>query len=246
MGKAIMVMGASKSGKTTSIRTLNPRTTIVFSPLSKGLPFDGSMKSYTVWNKETNPEGNIIRSSSSKVIVQWLQFISKSMPQITVCIIDDNTFITAKELDRRREEKGYTKFMDIAHDFLELSETANSLRDDLNVYILHHTEDIGDEVIGNKTIRAASFGKLITEKLHGMEAQFEIVFLSTKTIDKNNNILYKFKTRDQASSCGVPMNMFDEEYIDNDLEMINNRINCYYNGNCNDEPKIKANKKDKV
>lgn len=235
MSKVSMIIGESKTGKTTSIRTLNPEKTIVFSPLNKGLPFEGSNKFYTVWNKETNPKGNLIRTSSSKVIVQWLKHIHANMPHITVCIIDDNTFVTAKELDRRRDEKSYEKFNDIAHDFLELSEVANSLRDDLNIYILHHTKVEGDGILEPKKVKAATYGKMIDEKLQGMEAQFEIVFLSTKITDESGNILYKFKTRDANSTCGTPMGMFEDEYIDNDLEAINERINCYYNGDCEEE-----------
>ena len=235
MGKAVLILGNSKAGKTTSVRTLNPKKTIVFSPLSKGLPFDGSMKNYKNWNKETCPEGNIIRTSSSKTITQWLKYISEKMPEIIVCVIDDNTFVMAKELDRRRDEKSYEKFGDIAHDFLELAETANSLRENLNVYILHHTVEVGDNIITPKSIKASSFGKMIDEKLHGIESQFEIVFLAQKLIDSDNNIHYKFKTRDANSTCGVPMGMYEEEYIDNDLQAIDTKIRCFYSGDCEEK-----------
>lgn len=244
MGKVSMIMGSSKAGKTTSLRTLDSTKTIVFSPLSKGLPFDGSMRKYTVWNKETNPTGNLIRTSSSRAIVAWLKHISEKMPHITVAIVDDNTFVTAKELDRRRDEKSYEKFGDIAHDFLELAEVANSLRDDLNVYILHHVTEIGDGILTPKSIKAATFGKMIDERLQGMESQFDIVFLAMKMIDDNNNISYKFKTRAVDANIGTPMNMFDEEYIDNDLQMIDTRIRCYYSGDCEEKPvKVKDQKK---
>lgn len=229
MGKAIMVIGNSKAGKTTSIRTLDPKKTIVFSPLAKGLPFPGSGQHYTPFDKANNPNGNLVRTSSSKAVVAWLKHINEKMPHITVCVIDDNTFITAKELDRRRDEKTYEKFQDIAHDFLELAEVSNTLRDDLNVYILHHAETVGDGIIETQTVKAATYGKMIDQKLHGMEAQFEIVFLALKIIDDDNNIIYKFKTRDAYSTCGTPMDMFEEEYIDNDLQAINERINEYYN-----------------
>jgi len=241
-----MVLGSSKSGKTTSIRTLDPTKTIVFSPLAKGLPFEGSSKHYTVWDKEKNPKGNIIRTSSSKAIVQWLKHISNSLPDVNVAIVDDNTFVTAKELDRRRDERTYDKFNDIAHDFLELAEVANSLRTDLNVYILHHTTTDGDGILEPQKTKAATFGKLIDEKLHGMESQFEIVFLANKLIDEDKNISYKFKTRDAYSTCGTPLGMFEDELIDNDLRMIDERIRCYYNGNCEEsteEPKTKRKEK---
>lgn len=196
------------------------------------------MKNYKVWDKTTNPSGNIIRTSSSRVITQWLKHISANMPQITVCVIDDNTFVMAKELDRRRDEKAYDKFSDIAHDFLELAETANSLREDLNVYILHHTEEAGDDILTPKTLKAATYGKMIDQKLQGIESQFEIVYLASKIVDSDNNIQYKFKTRDGKSTAGTPINMWDEEYIDNDLEMIDKRTRCYYAGDCEEKNKF--------
>lgn len=232
MGKASLILGSSKAGKTTSMRNLNPATTIMFSPLNKGLPFIGSGAKYTVWNKENNPKGNIIQTSSSKIISQWLQHISNNLPEINVAVIDDNTFVMAKELDRRRDEKSYDKFNDIAHDFLILAEITNSLRSDLNVYILHHTTTTGDGIITPIKTKAATFGKMIDEKLQGIESQFDIVFLAEKLVDDSGNILYKFKTRDANSSIGTPMGMFEDEYIDNDLKMIDERIRCYYNGNC--------------
>ena len=246
MGKVSMIIGASKAGKTTSLRTLDPAKTIVFSPLAKGLPFDGSMKSYKVWDKQECPTGHLVRTSSSKAIVAWLKHISEKMPEITIAVIDDNTFVTAKELDRRRHEKTFDKFSDIAHDFLELAEVANSLRENLNVYILHHITETGDDIMAPRKIKAATFGKLIDQGLQGMESQFDIVFLAQKMVDSDGNIQYKFKTRDGSSTCGTPMNMWDEEYIDNDLQMIDTRIRCYYSGDCDkseEQPiKVKAKK----
>lgn len=245
MGKAILVIGESKAGKSTSIRNLDPAKTIIFSVLGKGLPFKSSAKKYTVWNKTTNPNGNVIQTSSAKVITQWLRHINEKMPHITVCVIDDSTFLSAKELDRRKDENGYTKFNDIAHDFLVISETANTLRDDLNVYFLHHVRETGDGVLEPKKIKAMSHGKMIDEKLCSIEAQFEIVFLACKLVDENNSISYKFKTRDGNSTCGTPLGMFEDEFIENDLQSINDAINCFYH-DCEEdvliEAKVKKNK----
>lgn len=228
MGKAVLVIGESKTGKSSSLRNLDPKKTMLFSVLGKGLPFPSSAKTYTLWNKDTNPEGNTIRTSSAKVITHWLKHISEKQLHITTCVIDDSTFLSAKELDRRREETGYQKFADIAHDFLEISEIANTLRDDLNVYFMFHVTEEGDNIMEPKKLKAMSHGKMIQEKLCSIEAQFEIVFLACKLVDKDNNLSYKFKTRDANSSCGVPMSMYEEEYIDNDLDMINNVIRDYY------------------
>lgn len=228
MGKSILVIGESGAGKTTSLRNLDPTKTFVFSALGKGLPFKSSKKNYTVWNKEKNPTGNYIVTSSAKTIIPWLKHISDNLPHVTTAVIDDSTFLPAKELDRRRGENGYGKFNDIAHEFLDLSEVSNTLRDDLNVYSLHHIKTEGDGILEDKKYKAQSFGKMIDEKLASIEAQFEIVFLACKLVEEDGKLEYKFKTRDGNSTAKTPMGMFEDEYIDNDLAAINQAINCYY------------------
>lgn len=229
MGKSVLIMGPSGSGKSTSLRNLDPEKTIVFGVLAKGLPFPGSQKMYHIYHKDENPKGNYVVTSHVPTITAWLQAINKKRPEITTCIIDDNTFATAKELDRRRDELGYKKFSDIAHDFLTISEVANTLRPDLNVYFLHHVREEGDGIMEDKTVKAMSYGKMIDDKLASIEAQFEIVLLASKLEDKDHNLVYKFKTRDAKSTAKSPMGMFKDEYIDNDLAMINEVVYKYYN-----------------
>jgi hypothetical protein len=232
MGKSILVLGESGSGKSTSIRTLDPTKTVLFSALGKGMPFPKSSKNYTIWDKNTNPNGNLILTSSSKAIAQWLQHINKNLPNVTTVVVDDSTFLSAKELDRRRDENGYQKFNDIAHDFLALSEVANTLRPDLNVYFMHHVKEVGDGVLEDKFIKAMSHGKMIDENLASIEAQFEIVLLSCKINGDGDDFQYKFKTRDKYSSAKTPMGMFSDALIDNDLDKVNKAIACYYSEDC--------------
>lgn len=229
MGLSTLIIGAAGSGKSTSLRNLDPKKTIVFSTLGKGLPFKGSRKNYTLFNKDTNPMGNMVVTSSNKIICHWLKIISERRPEITTVVIDDNTFATAKELDRRRDENGYAKYNDIAHDFLVISELANTLREDLNVYFLHHTREVGDGILEAKNKCALSYGKLIDEKLGSIEAQFEIVLLACKISNEDGSIAYKFKTKDAFSTCKAPIGLFEEEYIDNDLNVVNAAIMAYYN-----------------
>jgi len=230
--KSVLIIGESGSGKSTSMKNLNPKETIVFSTLGKGLPFKNSRKNYSVWSKDSNPDGNIVITSSAKTIGHWLQHVSNKMPHIKTCVIDDSTFLSAKELDRRKDEIGYVKFNDIAHDFLMLSEIANTLREDLTIYFLYHVKIEGDGILEAKTIKAMSHGKMIDEKLASVEAQFEIVLLACKMLDDNNNLIYKFKTRDMNSTAKSPLGMFEEEYIDNDIDLVNKAIKCYYSEEC--------------
>lgn len=231
MSRSILIMGPSGSGKSTSVMNLNPKETFIISALGKDMPFRGSSKNYTIYSKADNPNGNVVVTSHAKVVAEWLKHISSNKPEIKTIIIEDNTFITAKELDRRREEKDFTKFNDIAHDFLVLAELANTLRADLKIYFLHHVKEEGDGILEPRKTRAMSYGKLVDEKLGQIEAQFNIVLLATKQAKDDNTISYGFKTSDPHSSAKSPIGMFEDAIIPNDLEFINRTIDCYYE-NC--------------
>lgn len=247
MSKAILYIGPSGAGKTASIRTLNPASTFIVNSLKKDLPWRGSSKQYTYWNKETNPMGNMISTTQSKIVFQWLDYINNNFLHIKDVVIDDNTFLTAMELQRRSGETDWKKFNDIAQNFLDLAEKAKSLRDDLVVHILHHTmQDGGDGILEEKTFRAMSYGKLIDEKLGSQEAQFTVVLRAAKEAD-GDDINYVFYTRDARSSVKTPFGMFEDAKIPNDMLLVRKAVDCYYNDDCGDQPKVEAKKvKEKV
>ena len=232
MSRTVFIIGPSGSGKSSAGRTLNPEDTFIVNSLAKDLPWKGSAKQYTYWSKE-NPKGNMIKSSHAGVILKWLDFIDKneSMQHIKNIIIDDNTFITALELQRRRKETSWDKYTDIVQNFLDIADKSKSLRNDIVVYILHHTKVEGDGVIEDKKFSAMSYGKLIDEKLGSQEAQFTITLRAAKEKD-GDNIKYVFYTKDADSTAKTPLGMFEESTIPNDLAFVRSAIECYYDENC--------------
>lgn len=231
MSRAVFVIGESGAGKSSAIRTLNPKETFLINALGKDLPFKGSAKIYTYWDKEKNPEGNMIKTSKADVIMKWLKHISDNMPNVKNVVIDDNTFVTSLELIRRTKETTWDKYNDIASNFIQLAELSKSLRDDIIVYILHHTKEEGDGILEEKKVKAMSYGKLVDEKLCSQEAQFTIVLLAKKE-KTDNGIQYSFYTRDQNSTAKTPYGMFDEEKIPNDFQEVRKAIECYYDNEC--------------
>jgi hypothetical protein len=221
-------MGESGAGKSTSIRTLNPKETFGFLSLGKDLPFKGSGKLYTPWNKETNPNGNIIKSSNARVVLQWLDFIDKKMPHIKNVFIDDNTHLSSLEYMRRIGEKTFDKFNDIADNMVNIAQKAASLRDDLTVFILHHVKETGDGVLEEKKVKAQTIGKLVEEKLGSYEAFFTVILLATKLKGENGEPEYFFITRDANSTTKTPMGMFEQSKIPNDLQLVRDTITAYY------------------
>lgn len=227
MAEVILVMGPSGSGKSTSIRTLNPKETFIINTLGKKLPFRGSNKLYTTWNKETNPDGNVIKTSNSLVTLKWLDFIDKSLPQIKNVVIEDNTHQSSMEYIRRIKDTGWEKFNDIASNMVSVVERAKGMREDLVVYVIHHTKEEGDGLIEDKRTKAMTLGKLVDEKMSSYEAFFTMVLLAKKK-STDNGIDYVFITQDANSTAKTPMGMFETTEIPNDLQAVRKAVECYY------------------
>lgn len=149
MSLAVMVIGKSGSGKSTSCRNLDPKETFLIKCTNKELPFKGGESRYKLLTKE-NPEGNLFVSNNADNISKILIHVSEKMPQIKNIIIDDFQYVLGFEFIKRIKEKGYEKFNDIAAHAFDIVDTAkNKLRDDLFTAILTHSEE---NIVGGETV----------------------------------------------------------------------------------------------
>lgn len=111
------------------------------------------------------------------------------------------------------------KFMNSALNYYNLLTAAQNLPDDVRVYIVNHvdTDANGEEII------KVTGGKFITEKID-VPSLLTIALRATKTKDG-----YKFKTQSSGRDFyKSPEGMFSEEYIDNDLAIVDQAICAYY------------------
>jgi hypothetical protein len=133
-------------------------------------------------------------------------------------VVDDFQYVLANEFMRRSDERGYDKFTEIAKHAWELFNVANTLPDDVRVYLMSHTQTNEQGDIKLKTI-----GKMLDEKITP-EGLFTIV-LRTVVTDKD----YFFSTRNNGhDTVKTPMQMFESERIGNDLEAVDKAICAYY------------------
>lgn len=102
MANVCLIMGKSGSGKSTSIKTLNPKETVIFNVLKKKLPFKGSSKLYNVENK------NLFNLDDYSQIVSYLQSIDKGATYVKNIVIDDSTYIMRKEYFKTAKQTGLT------------------------------------------------------------------------------------------------------------------------------------------
>lgn len=211
-----MVLGQSGTGKTTSLRNLNPADVLLLQAVKKPLPFRS--KGWLTCSKE-HPEGSILVTDQAPVIVKAMQRTAKP-----IIVIDDFQYILANEFMRRVLDKetgnaAFAKYNEIARSAWDIFMAASQLGDHKRVYILAHTQEDDSGHIKVKTI-----GKLLDEKIT-LEGLLTIV-LRTAVI----NGQYVFSTKNNGlDTVKSPLGLFEDEHIDNDLAAIDAAISDYYN-----------------
>ncbi len=154
MNNCVIVLGESGSGKSTSLRNLNPEETFVLNVLDKPLPFRGYKKKYNDNAK------NYYSTDNYLAIIKYINAINERRPEIKSIIIDDFNFIMSNEFMHRSSERGYDRFTDIGKHTFDIVETIKGCREDLYCFILSHTEITSDGKIKCKTV-----GKVIDDKV---------------------------------------------------------------------------------
>ena len=102
MANIVIVLGKSGTGKSTSIKGLNPKETVVLNTLKKRLPFKGSAKLYNAENK------NLFNIEEYTKVVSFLKTISEKAQNVKNIVIDDMIYIMRKEYFARAKETGLT------------------------------------------------------------------------------------------------------------------------------------------
>ena len=126
---------------------------------------------------------------------------------------------------QRVDEKGYNKFTDIAKHAYEALKTAMGMRDDLVVCILTHSENTGDNL--NPYWKIKTIGKML-DSVITLEGLFTYVLFTRVNTDESNKVQYRFLTNsDGTCTAKTPMGLFPEILIDNDLDLVINRIKEY-------------------
>lgn len=208
------------SGKSTSIRNLDPQETFIIATIAKPLPFRGWKKNYTkfVIDKETKElSGNYFVSDKSDNIIKIMKLVSSKMPHIKTLIVDDLQYTMAFEFVDRASEKNFDKFNEMAQHMLNIFRTTFELRDDLTVVFLTHSENVGSEIEPKYVIK--TLGKLLKEKVT-TEGLFTCM-LFTEVEFEDDVPSYKFITNNDGKCIAKsPMGMFENLKIDNDLKEV--------------------------
>lgn len=216
MAKIIGIMGESGAGKTTSMRNLDPATTYYIDCDKKGLSWRGWKKQY---NAETK---NYFSTDKQNEVLTIMQGINDKRPNIKTIVIDTLNGIMVADEMRRSKEKGYDKWMDLAVSVYGIVDYALTMREDITVIFVCHSQTIRDDS-GYMFTSIKTNGQKLSKI--GLETKFPIV-LYAKCVDGN----YLFETQANFSTAKTPMGMFAEKTIPNDIAEVLKSIKEYENG----------------
>lgn len=221
MSNVIAVCGESGTGKTTSMRNLNPKETYYIDCDKKGLSWKGWKQQYSLEN------GNYAKTDFPQTVKKALCWLNGYITddkggvsfdknckglQYKVAIVDTLNGIMVADEMRRTKEKGYDKWQDLAQSVYEIVDYSLTMRDDITVIFICHTQtDVNDN--GYMFTRIKTSGKKL-DKIT-LESKFTTVLIS-KCIDGR----YVFETQANFSTAKSPMGLFDSKEIDNDMQKV--------------------------
>jgi hypothetical protein len=220
--KLIGIVGQTGTGKSTSIKHLDPKETYIINVAKKELPFKGSEKLYNRENK------NYAEIDDAPTITQRLRKLSDDAPHIKNIVIEDSNYIMGFNIVAKATEVGYTKFSLMAKEMVDMFREARKLRDDITVFYLTHPETIedGGDIVGYK-IKTA--GKLIDNQVL-LEGLMTVCLYTYVEENKDGTASYHLITnRYKKMPAKSPDGMFIDIKIPNNLQLVVDTVKAYYN-----------------
>lgn len=215
MSRVLGVMGESGSGKTTSMRNLDPKTTFYIDCDKKGLSWKGWKKSYNAEKK------NYFRTDMVGTVDTLLKKINTqdNMKHIKVVVVDTlNGLMVADEM-RRSKEKGFDKWVDLAQCIWDLVNESLEMRDNLTIIFVCHSQTQKEDD-GYTFTRIKTSGK----KLDKLCIESKLTTVLHAVCEGGE---YKFKVHADNSTAKTPLGAFEDDEIDNDITKVLDALKEY-------------------
>lgn len=195
----ILLIGASGTGKSTSLRNFTRDEVAVVNVLGKPLPFKTDIKAP--------------KCDDYATIIQAIKQTKKK-----TIVIDDAGYLLTNEFMNKSSVKGYDKYNEMANNFFNLINGIKNIEGGKTVYLVMH--DDTDEY-GN--VKPKTIGKLLDDKVN-IAGMFTICIRSAFD---NGNYVFRLKTNGQ-DCVKTPFGMFENEQMENDLKEFDKVVREYY------------------
>lgn len=195
----ILMIGASGTGKSTSLRNFKGDEVAVVNVLGKPLPFKSDIKAGKCDNYD--------------VILKAIEKTDKK-----TIVIDDAGYLLTNEFMSKSSIKGYDKYNEMANNFFNLINGIKNVEGGKTVYLVMH-EDVNE--FGD--IKPKTIGKLLDDKVN-IQGMFTICI---RTAYENGNYIFRLKTNGQ-DCVKTPFGMFEDETMENDLKAFDKVVREYY------------------
>ena len=202
MARLIFVLGNPGTGKSTSLRNLKKDEVSYITVTGKELPFRTDIKPVPV--KTMTDVKEMVQASKKPIVV-----------------IDDVNYLFTKEVFGASEKEDKWDVYDkISKEFYHIVQAILNKDTEQNFYLFGHLEDPDSTMKALKTLGQA------TRKNNNPEGWTNIVFESL--VDDTDDFVFRVKT--DGKGVKSPMDMFEDDEVENDLKIVNDKINAYYKG----------------
>ena len=195
----VLLIGKSGSGKSASLRNFKKGEIAIANVLGKPLPFKTDLEAPKV--------------DDYNIILKAIQNTDKK-----VIVIDDANYLITNEFMNKSSVKGFDKYNEMGNNFFNLINGIKNVEGGKTVYLIMH-EDTDDE--GN--VKPKTIGKLLDDKVN-IQGMFTICI---RSMFDNGNYIFRLKTNGQ-DCVKTPIGLFDEEQMENDLKLVDEKIREYY------------------
>lgn len=213
----IAVVGQSGSGKSTSLRNLNPASTLIIDMELKGFPFRGADKFNVVHATSCTEAVKAFKEAvaGGKYDVIVLESFTK---------YNELTLTQAAAVTNNDGFKTYAMLERMTGAFLDV------LKNTVATVVVTAIDEIvkipAADLTETSVRRIATKGRSWEGKI---EKEFVAVLFTQTTKDKEGNISYMFQTNtDGTTSAKTPMGMFSAKLIPNDMAAVIGAVKEYY------------------
>lgn len=244
----LVIAGFSNSGKSTSLRYLNPSETFIINVNNKQLAIPGFRKNYTKLHKEPvlDEKGNqVINKATKKPDIKWignyyqsdnygklhtvLNIVDNSpfLSHIKYLVVDDINYLMGQDTMSMATTASRDKYSTFAYNYNNMLHRLMSMREDLQVIIISHLQK--DEDTG--AIRLISNSKFLDKQLV-LDGMFNYIIYCEKLVDEiEGTVKYVYRTRTLGNdTCRSTSGCFKDLYIEPNIKKCIDRINAFENG----------------